>query len=131
MAFRPRLARVARRLSDAAGASPLANGPVAFEDAVPRHRVLHKVVVEPADVDTVIYHGGCYDGVGAAWAAWRRVGDKASYHGMQHRQSPPKVRARVRACACVFRAPSVADCEALRRWLARSWRCSTLRCRGA
>jgi NADPH-dependent ferric siderophore reductase len=80
-----------------------------------RHRVLHKVVVEPADVDTVIYHGGCYDGVGAAWAAWRRVGDKASYHGMQHRQSPPKVRARVRACACVFRAPSVADCEALRR----------------
>ncbi len=27
----------------------------------------------------VIYHGYCYDGFGAAWAAWKKYGDSASY----------------------------------------------------
>jgi hypothetical protein len=27
----------------------------------------------------VIYHGNCYDGFGAAWAAWRALGDSARY----------------------------------------------------
>ncbi|MEY4731412.1 MAG: hypothetical protein RL681_358 [Candidatus Parcubacteria bacterium] len=29
----------------------------------------------------VIYHGGCSDGFGGAWAAWKKFGDKAHYYG--------------------------------------------------
>lgn len=28
---------------------------------------------------TIIYHGNCYDGFGAAWAAWTKFGDSAEY----------------------------------------------------
>ena len=29
--------------------------------------------------DICIYHGGCMDGFGAAWAIWRRWGDAVRY----------------------------------------------------
>ncbi len=28
---------------------------------------------KPNEIDTVIYHGGCYDGFGAAFAAWKKL----------------------------------------------------------
>jgi nanoRNase/pAp phosphatase (c-di-AMP/oligoRNAs hydrolase) len=43
--------------------------------------------IKPEEVDLVIYHGNCPDGFGAAWAAWKLLGDKAeyvpAYHGME------------------------------------------------
>jgi nanoRNase/pAp phosphatase (c-di-AMP/oligoRNAs hydrolase) len=33
----------------------------------------------PQDVDLVIYHANCPDGFGAAWAAWKLLGDRAQY----------------------------------------------------
>lgn len=33
----------------------------------------------PQDVDLVIYHANCRDGFGAAWAAWKLLGDQAQY----------------------------------------------------
>lgn len=35
----------------------------------------------------VFYHGNCHDGFGAAWAAWTRLGDKATYLPVRHGQS--------------------------------------------
>ncbi len=32
----------------------------------------------------VIYHRGCPDGFGAAWAAWKKFGNKAEYIGEEH-----------------------------------------------
>lgn len=37
----------------------------------------------------VIYHADCYDGFGAAWAAWTRLGDKATYIPAFHGTEPP------------------------------------------
>ncbi|MBI3638503.1 hypothetical protein HY227_02060 [Candidatus Wolfebacteria bacterium] len=39
---------------------------------------------------TVIYHKNCPDGFGAAWAAWKKFGDKAEYFGVEHKDSVPK-----------------------------------------
>jgi oligoribonuclease NrnB/cAMP/cGMP phosphodiesterase (DHH superfamily) len=41
-----------------------------------------------ADV-VVIYHGGCTDGFGAAYAAWLRFGDRARYIPAEHGGDPP------------------------------------------
>ena len=38
----------------------------------------------PARPVTVLYHADCPDGFGAAYAAWRRFGDSASYRPMHH-----------------------------------------------
>jgi len=38
----------------------------------------------PASPVTVLYHADCPDGFGAAYAAWRRFGDSASYRPMHH-----------------------------------------------
>jgi uncharacterized protein len=39
----------------------------------------------------VIYHGGCADGFGAAWAAWSRLGDSAQYVPGNYGEDPPDV----------------------------------------
>jgi len=39
----------------------------------------------------VLYHDDCIDGFGAAWAAWRRLGDKAGYAPVTHGDPPPDV----------------------------------------
>lgn len=36
----------------------------------------------------VIYHGNCYDGFGAAWAAWKHFGDNATYSPALYGQAP-------------------------------------------
>ena len=49
-------------------------------------------MTEPTSVDCVIYHADCSDGFGAAWAAWKRLGNRAEYHACKHGQSPPDVK---------------------------------------
>lgn len=38
----------------------------------------------------VLYHNKCDDGFGAAFAAWKKFGDKAEYIGVSHGEAPPK-----------------------------------------
>lgn len=40
----------------------------------------------------VLYHGGCYDGFGAAWSAWRALGDTAEYIPVTYGSPPPLER---------------------------------------
>ena len=47
---------------------------------------------EPSSVDFVIYHANCSDGFGAAWAAWKLLGERAEYHAAKHGDIPPDVR---------------------------------------
>lgn len=44
--------------------------------------------------DVVIYHGDCYDGFGAAWAAYQKLGPEVEYHPAKYGQPPPDVRER-------------------------------------
>lgn len=37
----------------------------------------------------VLYHANCYDGFGAAWAAWKALGDTAEYHPIAYGDPPP------------------------------------------
>ncbi len=39
--------------------------------------------------DYVLYHAHCPDGFGAAWAAWKRLGDVATYVAVRHGVPPP------------------------------------------
>lgn len=41
--------------------------------------------------DMVIYHGGCVDGFGAAFACWRKLGDDVEYYAASHDDLPPNV----------------------------------------
>jgi uncharacterized protein len=45
----------------------------------------------PSQKIIVIYHGGCRDGFGGAWAAWRKFGDRAAYLPVFDRFAPPCV----------------------------------------
>jgi len=40
----------------------------------------------------VFYHSKCYDGFGAAYAAWKKFGDKAEYHAVSYGYPPPGVK---------------------------------------
>ena len=48
--------------------------------------------LSPNDVDFVIYHANCSDGFGAAFAAWKLLGDRAIYHAAKHGEAPPDVK---------------------------------------
>jgi nanoRNase/pAp phosphatase (c-di-AMP/oligoRNAs hydrolase) len=37
----------------------------------------------------VLYHKDCPDGFGAAWAAWKKFGDKADYVAIEYKNPPP------------------------------------------
>lgn len=39
----------------------------------------------------VLYHGNCYDGFGAAYAAWKKLGDSARYIPVSYGQSIPEM----------------------------------------
>jgi nanoRNase/pAp phosphatase (c-di-AMP/oligoRNAs hydrolase) len=41
------------------------------------------------DYDVVIYHADCPDGIGAAWAAWRALGDAPTYIPLKHDDPVP------------------------------------------
>jgi len=46
---------------------------------------------DPAKIDCVIYHANCSDGFGAAWSAWKLLGNKAEYYAATHGDPPPDV----------------------------------------
>ena len=48
-------------------------------------------MLEPTSVDCVIYHADCTDGFGAAYAAWKQLGNRAEYHACKHGTPPPDV----------------------------------------
>ncbi len=39
----------------------------------------------------ILYHKDCLDGFGAAWAAWKKFGNKAEYIGVEPKCLPPKL----------------------------------------
>lgn len=47
--------------------------------------------MRPTDVTHVLYHAECADGFGAAFAAWKVLGDKATYLPVTHGQAPPEL----------------------------------------
>lgn len=49
-------------------------------------------VMDPNSVNVVIYHAGCTDGFGAAWSAWKCLGNRAEYYPSRHGDSPPDVK---------------------------------------
>ena len=49
-------------------------------------------MIEPSSVDCVIYHAHCTDGFGAAYSAWKLLGNRAEYHACSHGTSPPNVK---------------------------------------
>ena len=50
------------------------------------------MVVEPSSVDCVIYHANCTDGFGAAYSAWKLLGNRAEFHPSKHGVEPPDVK---------------------------------------
>lgn len=46
---------------------------------------------DPKSVDFVIYHADCIDGFGAAYAAWKLLGNDAKYYPAKHGDPPPDV----------------------------------------
>ena len=50
------------------------------------------IVVDPNSVNVVIYHADCTDGFGAAYSAWKCLGNRAEYHACKHGTPPPDVK---------------------------------------
>jgi len=48
-------------------------------------------LLEPSSIDLVIYHADCTDGFGAAFSAWKLLGNKAEYLACKHGTKPPDV----------------------------------------
>lgn len=48
-------------------------------------------MLDPNSINLVIYHAGCTDGFGAAWAAWKLLGDRAEYYAAKYGEPPPDV----------------------------------------
>ncbi len=48
--------------------------------------------VEPSSVDCIIYHADCTDGFGAAYSAWKLLGNRAEYYACKHGIKPPNVK---------------------------------------
>ncbi|CAG8643549.1 hypothetical protein C2G38_2045836 [Gigaspora rosea] len=46
--------------------------------------------IDPGTLDYIIYHKDCPDGFGAAYSAWKRLGNNATYHAAQHATPPPQ-----------------------------------------
>jgi uncharacterized protein len=49
-------------------------------------------MLEPSSVDCVIYHANCTDGFGAAFSAWKLLGNRAEYHARAHGDKPPNIK---------------------------------------
>ena len=50
------------------------------------------MINEPTSVNCVIYHADCTDGFGAAYSAWKLLGNRAEYHACKHGTPPPDVK---------------------------------------
>ncbi len=53
----------------------------------------------------MLYHKNCEDGFGAAWVAWKALGDQAKYIPVQHGDSPPEIPDRSRVTIVDFSYP--------------------------
>jgi len=51
--------------------------------------------IDPTTVNCVIYHADCTDGMGAAYSAWKCLGNRADYYPCKHGQGPPDVTGKV------------------------------------
>ena len=49
-------------------------------------------MLEPSSINCVIYHADCTDGFGAAYSAWKLLGNRAEYHARKHGTKPPNVK---------------------------------------
>lgn len=49
-------------------------------------------MIDPHSVDLVIYHANCTDGFGAAYSAWKLLGDRATYFPAKYGEAPPDVK---------------------------------------
>jgi len=49
------------------------------------------MLVEPTSVNCVIYHANCNDGFGAAYSAWKLLGNRCEYIPCVHGETPPDV----------------------------------------
>jgi oligoribonuclease NrnB/cAMP/cGMP phosphodiesterase (DHH superfamily) len=47
--------------------------------------------MEPSSVNFVIYHADCSDGFGAAYSAWKLLGERAQYHAAKYGEPAPDV----------------------------------------
>ena len=52
-------------------------------------------MIDPTNVNCVLYHGNCIDGYGAAYSAWKLLGNKVTYHACKHGRPPPDVSDKV------------------------------------
>ena len=50
------------------------------------------IVTDPNSVNVIIYHANCTDGFGAAYSAWKRLGNRAEYYACKHGDDPPNVK---------------------------------------
>jgi len=48
-------------------------------------------IQDPNSVNCVIYHADCTDSFGAAYSAWKCLGNRAEYHACKHGTIPPDV----------------------------------------
>ena len=64
--------------------------------------------MDPLQVTHVLYHGDCPDGFGAAWAAWKALGEAASYLPVQHGDPPPALPREARVVLVDFSYPRAA-----------------------
>jgi len=53
------------------------------------------MVSDPSSVNLVIYHESCTDGFGAAYAAWKLLGNRAEYYACKHGTTPPNVKGKI------------------------------------
>ena len=49
-------------------------------------------MIEATSVNCVIYHADCTDGFGAAYSAWKQLGNRAEYYACKHGSPPPDIK---------------------------------------
>ena len=47
---------------------------------------------DASSVNCIIYHADCTDGFGAAYAAWKCLGNRSEYYPCKHGTLPPDIR---------------------------------------
>ena len=52
-------------------------------------------ILDPSSVDCVIYHADCTDGFGAAYSAWKCLGNRAEDHACKHGTAPPDITGKI------------------------------------
>ncbi len=55
-------------------------------------------MIDPQQIDLVLYHANCNDGFGAAYSAWKLLGNRAEYIACSHGTPPPDVKGKKVVC---------------------------------